>query len=226
MDSTIRLLNSCSLFSHLSVDELESLLKDVASSVKCYKKNEVIFSPLYPADTLGVILKGSIDAQKIFVSGKVITVSKRFPCDLIADASIFANTNYYPSTVTACENSHIWLINKTNLLKLFAKDNRIMAKFLESVSNRALALTSMIEILSMKSISAKIAYFLTMEQKKQKSSTIVLRFTKTSWAEQMDVSRPALSREIKKMQHKGIISCHKRIIEIHSLEKLADLFSR
>jgi len=225
MDNMIRLLNKCSLFNHLSFEEIEGLLKDIASSIKCYKKNEVIFSPLHPADTLGIILKGSIDAQKIFASGKVVTVSRRFPYDLIADASILANINYYPSTVTACENSHIWLVNRANLLKLFAKDNRLMVKFLESVSNRALALNSLIEILSLNSVPAKIAYFLTMEQKNQKSSTITLKFPKKSLAEQINVSRPTLSRELKKMQLRGIISCHKRTIRIHSLEKLTDLCS-
>jgi len=223
LDSMIRLLNKCCLFSHLSVAEIEGLLRDVASSIRCYKKNEVIFSPHYPADTLGIILKGSIDAQKIFASGKVITVSRRFPYDLIADVSVFANINYYPSTVLACENSHIWLINKANLLKLFARDHRIMVKFLETVSNRALALNNVIEILSLNSVPAKIAYFLTMEQKKQKNSTITLKFPKKSLAEQINVSRPTLSRELKKMQLMGIISCHKRTIKIHSLEKLADL---
>lgn len=225
MESMIRLLNKSCLFNHLSVEETERLLKDVTSGIRCYKKNEVIFSPFHPADTLGIILEGSIDAQKIFASGKVITVSRRFPYDLIADASIFANISYYPSTVSACENSRIWLVNKANLLKLFTRDNRIMVKFLESVSNRALALNSVIEILSLNSVPAKIAYFLTMEQKKQKSSTIMLKYPKKSLAEQINVSRPTLSRELKKMQLGGIISCHKRTIKIHSLEKLADLYN-
>jgi len=226
MDSMIRLLNKCSLFNHLSGDEMENLLRDISCNIKCYKKNEVIFSPLHPADKLGIILKGSIDAQKIFASGKVITVSRRFPYDLIADVALFANINCYPSTVTACEHSHIWMINKINLLKLFAMDSRIMVKFLESVSNRALALNNMIEILALNSVPAKIAYFLTMEQKKQKSSTITLKFPKKSLAEQINVSRPTLSRELKNMQLKGIISCHKRTISIHNLEKLTDLCYR
>jgi CRP-like cAMP-binding protein len=225
MDSMFQLLNRCSLFNHLSVEETATLLRDIAFSIRCYKKNEVIFSPLHPADTLGVILEGSIDAQKIFASGKVITVSRRFPCDLIADAPIFASISYYPSTVTACENSRIWLVNKTELLKLFTRDNRLMVKFLESVSNRALALNSLIEILSLNSVPAKIAYFLTLEHKNQNSNTITLRFPKKSLAEQINVSRPTLSRELKKMQLGGIISCHKRTIKIHSLEKLADLCS-
>jgi len=224
MDSMFRLLNNSSLFSHLSVEEIEKLLKDITSSFKCYRRNEVIFSPHQPADTLGILLKGSIDAQKIFASGKVITIGRRFPYDLIADVPIFANTGYYPSTISACENSQIWLVNKANLLKLFTKDTRVMLKFLESVSNRALALSSVVEILSLNSVPAKIAYFLTMEQKIQKSCTITLKFPKKSLAEQINVSRPSLSRELKKMQLSGIISCHKRTIKVHSLEKLATLY--
>lgn len=225
MQSILPLLNRSSLFSHLSLEETSNLLRDTAFSIRCYKRNEVIFSPLHPANMLGVILEGSIDAQKILASGKVITVSRRFPYDLVADAPIFANINYYPSTVTACENSRIWLVNKDELLKLFARDNRLMVKFLESVSNRTLALNNLIEILSLNSVSAKIAYFLTMEHKNQNSSTITLRFPKKSLAEQINVSRPTLSRELKKMQLRGIISCHKRTIKIHSLEKLTDLCS-
>lgn len=225
MDSMIRLLNKSYLFSYLSVEEIEKLLQDVTSSFKCYKKNEVIFSPHHPADMLGILLEGSIEAQKIFASGKVITVSRRFPYDLIADIPIFSNTVCYPSTISACENSHIWLVNKANLLKLFTKDPRVMLKFLESVSNRALALSNMVEILSLHSVPAKIAYFIAMEQRKQKSSTITLKFPKKSLAEQINVSRPTLSRELKKMQLKGIISCHKRTISIHSAEKLAALYN-
>ncbi|MBT9172715.1 MAG: Global nitrogen regulator [Syntrophomonadaceae bacterium] len=225
MNSMIQLLNKCSLFNHLSVEETEKLLMDITFSFKYYKRKEVIFSPLHPADTLGILLAGSIDAQKIFASGKVITISRRFPYDLIADVPMFANTSCYPSIISACENSHIWLVNKANLLKIFTKDPRVMLKFLESVSNRALALNSVVELLSLNSVPAKIAYFLTMEQKKQRSSTISLKFPKKSLAEQINVSRPALSRELKKMQSEGIISCHKRTIRIHSTEKLADLCS-
>ena len=157
MQDIYGLLIKCSLFNHLSFDEVACLLSNVKYSVKCYKKNEVVFSPHHSSDTLGIILNGSVDVQKIFASGKAITVSRRFQYDLIADASIFANIDCYPSTISACENSYIFLIHKTNLVKIFSKDEKIMSKFLESVSNRVLALNTTIEILSLSSVSAKIA---------------------------------------------------------------------
>lgn len=225
MDNVTKLLNNCILFNHLSNDEVIRLLSEITYTVKIYKKSEVVFSPHHPSDTLGIILDGSVDVQKIFASGKAITVNRRFQYDLIADASLFANIDYYPSTVSTCESSHIMLINKCNLVKLFSKDEKIMTKFLESVSNRVLGLNNTIEILSLNSVPAKIAYFLILEQQKQKSNIIKLSFTKKSLAEHINVSRPTLSRELKNLQLKGFISFKKRIIEIHCLEALEELFS-
>ncbi|SNS16982.1 cAMP-binding domain of CRP or a regulatory subunit of cAMP-dependent protein kinases [Anaerovirgula multivorans] len=225
MSSSIRFLNHCVLFKHLSKDEIEELLSDITYTIRLYKKNEVVFSPHDFTDTLGIILDGCIEVQKIFASGKVLTVNRRFPYDLIADASLFADINHYPSTISACENSQIFLINKSNLLQLFSKDQSIMANFLKAVSNRVLALNKTIDILSLNSVPAKIAYFLIMEQRKQKSLTIKLEFTKKSLAEHLNVSRPTLSRELKNLQTKGIISFVKRKIEIHSLEKLEQICS-
>ncbi|MCC5909369.1 MAG: Crp/Fnr family transcriptional regulator [Clostridiaceae bacterium] len=225
MDSTIKLLKHCILFKHLSIEEIEQLLWDITYSIKFYNKNEVVFSPHQPADTLGVILDGGVDVQKIFASGKAVTVNRRFQYEIIAEASIFANIDCYPSTISTFENSHIFLINKSNLVKLFSKDEGIMSKFLESVSNRVLALNTTIEILSLNSVPSKIAYFLLVERNKQNSNTIRLKFSKKSLAEHLNVSRPTLSRELKHMQSKGIISFDKKTIEIHNLEKLEELCS-
>lgn len=225
MSSSIRLLNHCVLFSHLSKEDIEEMLSDIVYTIRLYKKNEVVFSPHHFTDTLGIVLDGSVEVQKIFASGKVVTVNRRLPYDLIADASLFADINHYPSTITACENTQIFLINKSSLLQLFSKDQNIMANFLKAVSNRVLALNKTIDILSLNSVPAKIAYFLITEHRKQKSLTIKLEFTKKSLAEHLNVSRPTLSRELKNLQTKGMISFVKRRIEIHNLEKLEELCS-
>ncbi|WP_026478656.1 Crp/Fnr family transcriptional regulator [Alkaliphilus transvaalensis] len=221
----IKQLNNCILFDHLTSQEVSDLLSKITYHVKSYGKSEIIFSPHDPSDTLGIILNGSVEVQKIFASGKALTVTRRFQYELIADASIFANTTYYPSTISTCEKSHILFINKVNLLNLFSIDQEIMSKFLESVANRVLTLNTTIEILSLNSVPAKIAYFLLTEKSKFNSNVIKLTFSKKSLAEHLNVSRPTLSRELKKLQLEGIISFDKRTIEIIDAEKLEGIYS-
>lgn len=223
MPHTLEALCHCILFQHLTSKEIKSLLVDIPHRIKICKKNEIVFSPHHHLDDLGIILEGSVDVQKIFASGKALTVSQRNRYELVADAALFANVSCYPSTVTACENSRIFFISKSNLLKLFALNQTIETKFLECVSNRILALNNTIEILSLGSVPAKIAYFLIQEQKKQASNTIRLMFTKKALAERINVSRPALSKELRNMQDQGLLSLNKRIIKIHNVETLEDL---
>lgn len=217
------LLKNCVIFDHLSAEEISSILSKITYCIKAYSRNEVIFSPHQLSDTLGIILDGRVDVQKIFASGKAVTVNRRGNFDLIADASLFANIDYYPSTIIACEDCHILLISKPNLMKLFSLDERIISKFLQSVSNRVLALNNIIEILSLSSVTAKISYYLITQYKKHSSSTIYLEFTKKSLAEHLNVSRPTLSRELKNMQDMGIISFNKRTIKIYDLDRLEEL---
>jgi CRP-like cAMP-binding protein len=223
MPHSLEALRHCILFQHLTTEEIKALLADIPHRVKTCKKNEIVFSPHHDLDDLGIILEGCVDVQKIFASGKALTVSRRYRYELIADAALFANITCYPSTVTACENSRIFFISKNNLLKLFTLNQTIETKFLECVSNRILALNSTIEILSLGSVPAKIAYFLIHEQRRQASNTIRLMFTKKALAERINVSRPALSKELHSMQNKGLVSVNKRIIQIHNLTSLEDL---
>jgi CRP-like cAMP-binding protein len=218
-------LKNCVLFDHLPSDKISSLLSKVIYTVKHYRRNEVIFSPHQLCDSLGIILDGKVDIQKIFPSGKMVTINRRGKFDLIADASLFADTEYYPSTIVACVDSHILLFSKTNLMKLFSMDERILSKFLRSVSNRVLALNYTIEILSLCSVAAKISYYLINQYKKHGSNIIRLEFTKKSLAEYLNVSRPTLSRELKNMQKMGIISFDRHHIQINNLDRLVELSS-
>lgn len=223
MQPFVHELNQCVLFRHLSAPALWELLAGVAYQVREYQRGEVIFSPHDPACTLGILLSGSVDVQKIFPSGRVITVNRRHAPDVIADASIFAAVDHYPSTISTCAPSRLFLIQREALLTLFQRDETMMAAFLTSVSNRVLALNHTIELFSLHSVAAKIAYFLCRERKKQGSCTISLKMTKKALAEHLNVSRTTLSRELKQMETQGLLTVEKRTITLHCSESLEEL---
>ncbi|AOY74511.1 Crp/Fnr family transcriptional regulator [Clostridium formicaceticum] len=223
MDSILFSLQGCNLFKHKSLEEIDSLLSNIHYRIDAYKENEVVFSPYQIADKMGIILSGAVDVQKLFPCGKIVTLNRRTTSDLIAEASLFSKTKHYPSTISACTTCQILFIHKDELLKLFLMDKDIMSCFLESVSNRVLALNRKIEILSLTSIAEKIAYFLIHAHHDDDNNTITLPFSKKAWAEHMNVSRPSLLRELKKLEMDGLISIAKREIKIKDFEGLKEI---
>ncbi|MCT4566415.1 MAG: Crp/Fnr family transcriptional regulator [Maledivibacter sp.] len=213
-------LKKCSLFKNKSIDEIQYLLSNIIYSIKSFSKNEIILSSNQIANTMGIILSGFADVQKFFPSGKVVIIARKEKNDLIAEPSIFSNTKYYPATISACEACRIIFIHKNELLKLFLMDEELMQNFLESVSNSMIILKNKIGILSLNSIQEKISYFLIDEYRRNNCNIVKLPFSKKVWAEYMNVSRPSLSRELRKLEMEGIISFDKNIIEIHDLERL------
>lgn len=225
MDTILQSLKKCILFKNKSLSEIENLLSRIDYKIKDYYENEIIFSSVQAAEKMGIILFGSVDVQKIFPTGKVVIIERKKSPELIAESSIFSRLDFYPDTISACKSCKILFIHKSQLQKLFSYDNDIMYSFLEYVSNSALTFRNKIGILSLDSIQQKISGFLIYDYKNNNSSTIRLPFSKKVWAEYLNVSRTSLSRELRDMQNKGIISFEKRIIKIHDYRRLENILS-
>ena len=223
MEQLLRPLQQSALFNKKPLHEIAELLSKINYRIREFKENEIIFSSNQPADTLGIILNGSVDVKKDFLSGKVITVTTRRQFDLLADAAMFAETQYYPGTIFACKPSRIFLLHRNELLQLFTLDQTTMLNFLCSVSNRMLVLNQKIEILSLSSIQSKIGHFLITESESRRSAVITLPFSKKAWAEHLNVSRTSLSRELRQLEAAKFISFHNRTIRINQLSKLKEL---
>lgn len=235
MDSLLTLLEKCSLFKNKSLEEIEFLMAKINYEIKSFTEGENVFSPLQTADKIGIVLSGTVDVQKFFPSGKIIILERKKSPDLIAESTIFSMYPYYPENIAVHKSSKILFIRKTELRNLFALDADFMMNYLESVSNSVLLLKHKIGILSLDSIQEKIAAYLAhndepnkhinKDSNKDDSNIINLPFSKKAWAEYMDVSRTSLSRELKKLETAGIISVHKREIEIKDWERLENILS-
>lgn len=229
MNNLSALLQNCSLFKNKTPEEIEQLLSKTSCEIESFKENEVIFSPLQAANKIGVVLSGTVDVQKLFPTGKVVIIERKKSPDLIGESSIFSRLEHYPDTVSAGKPCQILFLLKNELLALFALDRDFMLNFLESASNSTLILKHKIGILSLDSIQEKIAGFLVHYKKHAGDANdynlVTLPFSKKAWAEYMNVSRTSLSRELKALQTKGIISFEKRTIEIKDWSRLEKILS-
>ena len=211
------------LFKVFTEQEIENLLENLRYSVKDYGKEDIIFMEDEPCKSLSIILKGSVEIQKIDSSGKILKVSKLKAGDVFGENLLFGDKNAYPMTVVSTDNSLIMHISKISLSKLCESHPNFLYEFLKIQSNKALALSSKIKEVTLKTIKQKVCEFLLNEYEKSKDTTIKLSMSKKEWADSLGVQRPSLSRELIKLKEEGVIDYHKEYIIIKDIEILEDL---
>lgn len=160
-------------------------------------------------------MSGNVEVQKLFPDGKVVLVKQLAQGGVFGEAAVFSESVHYPVTVYSRKQSELLLIHKTELLKLLYLDTRLLENFLKQYACRLYKLNQQIELLSLSSIRQKITFYLLAETKKQQPlDYIELPFSQRAWAEYMNVSRPSLCRELKRMSNEGLIRIHKRRIKV------------
>lgn len=212
MTSLLEPFAKCLLFSGVESALLSQLLTGLKFSVREYAKDTLVANEEDSCTTLGIVLEGSVEAQKIYASGKILTLAKMGPGQMFGEVIVFTSTHRYPATIIAMEKSRILFIHRDEIVRLCSEYPLVLRNFMEFLSNRILMLNKRIRELSYVTIRQKIAGFLLEEYKRTHSKTIVLTLSRESLALQMGIQRPSLSRELIKMREDGLIDfCKNRI---------------
>ena len=76
-------LETSTLFKGISAKEIKKILEEAPHHIEGYDKGETIFHLMDDADRIGIVLKGSVEAQKSFPNGSQINVSVRGAGEMI-----------------------------------------------------------------------------------------------------------------------------------------------
>ena len=215
-----------SLCKGLESAAIEKLLSEPEVRLKRYKKGEYIFRMDQPITHVGLILNGSVEIQKIFYSGKVVSFMYKETGDIIAEGAIFSSLQHYPCQVAARERTDIFLLPKQYILKAITSNPILSANVLTLLSDKVVMLNKKVELLSFCSIQSKIAFsLLHCLPTVANSSRIELPYPKKTWAEHLNVSRPSLCREVRNLCDQDIIQVNKRSITILDRDSLEEMLN-
>ena len=210
----ISVLKRCHLFRGLSDSEIESVLGRTPHATQIFEKDEPVFRLMDAADRVGVILEGRVQAQKIFPNGGQVNVSVRAAGELIGPAATFSAQGRYPCEIIALERTEVLMIGRDAVIALLQADGRIMANFLSELASATFLLQQRLELLSYNAIHQKIAFYLLLHFMQTGSRRVPIPESMTKWALMMNVSRPSLHRELKKMETQGAVRYAPPVIEI------------
>lgn len=222
MEEFLPILQKSLLFQLLTPLEIKEIINEVRTKVVSYQTDAVIAGEGENCDSLGILLKGKIEIQKIYSSGKTVTIAQFHEGNIFGEAIIFSKHHFYPGTIISRTPAKILFLHKATVISLCQKYPLILESFMQLLSERILMLNHKIKELSLGTIRQKISHFLLEEYKKQNKQTIKLPFSKEILAEHMGIQRPSLSRELINMREEGLIDFQKNYITINNLKKLEE----
>jgi CRP-like cAMP-binding protein len=226
----IKRLSTSLLFRDIKFEEIEDILNYLKPIVKKYRKNEVITFTEQSHDGIGIVAKGKVAVARESSAGNRVILDIMKTGDVLDESSVFSYSVESPPTVITLENSCLFFFaldkiagdcNNTNVCH-----NILMSNLLKILSNYNSLLNKKIDYLSIRNIREKLSIYLMDLYRKTGNACLIVPMKRHELADYLNISRPALSRELCLMRDEHIIDfncCEVTIKDIHSLEKYSNI---
>jgi CRP/FNR family transcriptional regulator len=221
------LLRRCPLFAGLKDEELRRIR--AIANLKHVGKREILFSDGEEAKGFYVILSGKIKLYKISPEGKEQILHIVSAPDAFAEAALFLEGSY-PAFAEALTDSQLLFFPKRDFIQLIERNPRLSINMIVSLSHFLRRFASLIEELSLKEVSSRMAKYLIdlsirLSKEGKNSKEVELDLSKTQLASKLGTISETLSRTLAKMKAKGIIDVKRNRILILNHEALKELAS-
>jgi CRP/FNR family transcriptional regulator len=225
----IDLLKRCPLFAGLNEEDLKKI--NSIALLKKVKRKGVIFSEGEEAKGFYVTLSGRVKIYKVSPDGKEQILHVISAPDSFAEASLFLE-GIYPAFAEALNDSQLLFIPKRDFVHLIEKNPKLSLNMIASLSHFLRRFASLIEELSFKEVSSRIAKYLIdlslkLSREGKNPKEVELDLSKTQLASKLGTISETFSRTLAKMKAKGIIDVKKNrifILDRKALEELASGF--
>lgn len=207
-------LTACPLFSGIAEQELPGLLERLEADAESYEKNEMIFSEGRDADTVGIILSGSIHIIREDCNGNRSVITWMDAPQIFGGACVFAGIDRFPASVIAASDSEIVLISAQRMLTVSGDDPRIIQNLLRIIAKKNLILKGKIEFLSIRTTKEKLMAYLSVQAKAQGSRQFTIPYDRQALADYLGVERSAMSAELGKLRAEGKINFKRNYFEL------------
>lgn len=212
----------CPLCNSIPKAKREDFLNDVRYSVKRYGKGDMLVAQGAVYEKLYIVVKGEVSAEMSDEKGDFTKVELIKAPNPLATGFLFATDNVSPVTALAKTDCVVVLIPKENVYFLMSKYPEFMKAFLSYISNKVAFLSEKLRLVSLRTIRAKLGYYILKESKGGRE--FQLKMSKEDLSRLFGVSRPALVNVLMQMADEGLIDVDRRKITINDRTALQRLF--
>ena len=217
-----KIIFQCPLCSSVPEDRQEAFLRDVRFSLRTYEKGDVVVTQGSRYESLYILIRGEIVTEMADEKGDFMKVEQLRAPNPMATGFLFSSDNRSPVSAICTVPCTLVVIPRENVYFLMRKYEEFMMAFLAYISNKVSFLSEKLRLVSLRTIRAKLAYYLLKESAGERAFR--LKISKEDISRLFSVSRPALVKVMMEMAEEGIIKVDGREIEIMDRRALQKMF--
>ncbi len=220
----LQFLKDTILFGGLSDRDLKEISK--ISIRKSYVSGQLIFSEGEEAKGFFFVIEGRVKIFKLSSDGREQILHIIREGQSFGEVPVFAGRNY-PASAEAIDDTTLLFFLREDFLKLIRHNPDIALNMLSVLSLRLRRLTYIVENLSLKEVSVRLAsYLLYQIEREGGKDRIRLDVKKSHLASMLGTIPETLSRNFSKMVKAGLIEMegnrYIKILDRSSLERIAE----
>ncbi|MEA4890383.1 MAG: Crp/Fnr family transcriptional regulator [Clostridiaceae bacterium] len=219
MEKYLAVLKTADLFKGIDESDLQTLLSCLSAEVLHYDKGETVFFSGAIIKRFGIVLSGQVQVVQDDYYGNRSILANVDTGHLFGESFACSDMNTLPVNVITTTASELLLIDCCKLTVSCAKacgfHSRLIQNMLSIVSMKNILLTQKIEITAKRTTREKLLAYLSTEAKKAGSSRFSLPFNRQELADYLSVERSAMSAELSKLKHDGLLNFHKNQFELY-----------
>jgi len=212
MKEHLALLGSVGLFSGIDISELGPMLSCIGARKKSVGKGRILLLAGDAPRNVGIVISGQVHVVREDHDGNRSLMAVLTSGDIFAEALCCAGVPESPVTVIADTDSSVVLLDFERILHTCTNacpfHRKLLENMLKLLAGKNLMLQNHMEILSMKSIRARVLRYIESFAPKQ-GQEVFIPLNREELANYLCVDRSALSHELMKMKKDGLIEYRK-----------------
>jgi CRP/FNR family transcriptional regulator len=210
------------LFQSLSEADRKGLARSIPS--REYGGGETLFTQGEAAEGFFCIFSGNLKVYRVAQQGREQVLRVLGPGTLCGEVPVFEG-EHYPASAAATDTARVLYVPRTAFLNVARERPDVLLGMLAVLSRRLRGFVGLIDDLSLKEVSARLAKYLVDRSFQAGSNEFRLDTTKAVLASKLGTVAETLSRTLGKMQERGIIEVDGREIRVLDGERLHALAS-
>ncbi|MHC4915624.1 MAG: Crp/Fnr family transcriptional regulator [Planctomycetota bacterium] len=217
-DDLVRSLKRCALFSALPVEDV----RPFAAGARALERGrgERIFHEGDRADGFYVVDSGRVKVFKSAPDGREQILHMVEAGGSFGEAAVFYG-GAYPAGASALTRSRLVYVDGAKFLELVESRPDLAVEIMASLSARLMEFARLIEALSLREVSSRLAKYLLDESARADSAAFELPCTKAALAARLGTVAETLSRALSRLARRKLVETSARSVRILDPEGLA-----